>query len=133
MDIPRSAESVEALPRDWAPGPIPPREEIVRIIRDILPTADVSDPSWVRVDGPDFSVEVSLGDQVPLTTFACHIRGGDAAIGFVAELLDALQLRAFDPGSDTGIFNPATAADSLRRWRDYRNQIITDAAKPRGS
>lgn len=133
MDIPRSAQSVEAVPGDWVPGPIPPREEIIRIIRGMLPTADASDPSWVRVDGPDFSVEVSLGDQVPLTTFACHIRGGDGAIGFVADLLDALKLRAFDPGSDTGIFDPATAADSLERWREYRNRIIADAAKQRGS
>lgn len=66
MDIPLSATSVDTVPSDWVPGPIPMREEI----------------------------------------------------------LERLKLRAFDPGSATGIFDPATASESLARWREYRAQML---------
>jgi hypothetical protein len=78
----------------------------------------------VRANCPDFSVEFGIGNDVPLTTFACHVQGGDGAIGFIADLLDRLKLRAFDPDSDAGIFDPATAVDSLTRWRQYRDQVV---------
>jgi hypothetical protein len=124
MDIPRSATSVDTLPPDWMPGPIPVREEILRAIIEVDPTADLSDPSWVRVNGAGFSIEVNIGNDSPLTSFACHIRGGDYSIGFVADLLERLKLRAFDPGSPTGIFAPGTAGESLARWREYRDQVL---------
>jgi hypothetical protein len=131
MDIPRSANTVDEVPPDWVPGPIPSREEIMRAILEVVPAADASDPAWVRVEGPDFSVEASIGNDSPLTQFALHIRGGENSIGFVADVLDRLKLRAFDPGADGGIFDPTTAADSLARWRRYRDQVI--GSPPSGS
>ena len=125
MDIPPSATTADGLPHAWMPTPIPLREEILRTILAIDPTADQSDPSWVRVNGADFSVEVNISDDRPLTSFACHIRGGDHAIGFIADLLERLKLRALDPGSATGIFDPATAGESLARWREYRAQVLS--------
>jgi len=124
MDIPLSATSADTVPSDWVPGPIPMREEILRAIIEVDPTADLSDPSWVRVNGAGFSVEVNIGKECPLTNFTCHVRGGDYSIGFIADLLARLKLRAFDPGSATGIFDPATASESLARWREYRAQML---------
>jgi hypothetical protein len=122
-DIPASATTVEQVPSDWVLPPIPAREKIIGAILEIVPSADASDPSWVRINAPTLDVEVNIGPESPLTMFALHIRGGDNAIGFVAELLDKLKLRAFDPGSDSGIFDPAGSAESLARWRTYRGQI----------
>jgi hypothetical protein len=124
MDIPLSATSVDTVPSDWVPGPIPMREEILRAIIEVDPTADLSDPSWVRVNGAGFSVDINIGNDCPLTKFVCHVRGGDYSIGFIADLLERLKLRAFDPGSTTGIFDPATAGASLTRWREYRAQML---------
>jgi len=133
MDIPQSTQSTQSTdtaPIDWVPGPLPPRADIVRTILAIDPSADASDPAWVRVDGPGFSVEVNIGDEMPLTQFALHVRGGDQAVGFIATLLETLQLRAFDPGSGTGIFDPATAIESMKRWRQYRDQVLAERSAP---
>ena len=46
------------------------------------------------------------------------------AAGLVAELLDRCQWRAFDPESDTGIFEAATATASMKKWRAYRDQVL---------
>jgi hypothetical protein len=105
---------------------LPPREEIVRAILEIDPTADASDPAWVRVNGPDFSVEINISGETHATDFACHIRGADSAVGFIATLLERLHLRALDPSSDSGLFDPATAAVSQKRWRDYRDHVVSE-------
>jgi len=126
MDLPQDLTSADALPPNWVPRALPPREEIVRVILDIDPTADASDPAWVRVSGPDFSVEINFSGKVPLTDFACHVRGADPAVGFIATLLERLRLRALDPSSDSGLFDPATAATSQKRWREYRNQLMAE-------
>jgi hypothetical protein len=126
MDLPQGIRSAHALPPGWAPGPLPAREDIVRAILQIDPMADASDPAWVRLNGPDFSVEINLSGKTPLTEFACHVRGGELAVGFIAALLERLQLRALDPGSETGLFDPETASDSLSRWRQYRDRVVAE-------
>lgn len=124
MDLPQDLKTADALPPNWVPSPLPSREQIVHAILDIDPLADASDPSWVRVNGPDFSVEINISDKVPLTEFACHTRGADPAVGFIATLLDRLNLRALDASSESGLFAPATAAASQKRWREYRDQVV---------
>jgi hypothetical protein len=46
------------------------------------------------------------------------------AAGVVADILDRIGCRAIDPGSDTGFFNPETAAQSLAAWRVYRLRVV---------
>jgi hypothetical protein len=124
MDLPPDAKSAAAIPPGWMPRPLPAREDIIRTVLQVDSTADTSDPAWVRVNGPGFSVEINIADKTPLTEFACHVRGGDLAVGFIATLLERLQLRALDPGSASGLFDPATAPDSQARWRRYRDQVV---------
>jgi hypothetical protein len=124
MDLPPDATSAHAIPPGWIPRPLPAREDIIRTVLQVDSTADTSDPAWVRVNGPGFSVEINIADKTPLTEFACHVRGGDLAVGFIATLLDRLQLRALDPGSASGLFDPATAPDSQARWRRHRDQVV---------
>ena len=126
MDLPREVNTTDALPPGWVPGPLPAREDIVRTILEVDPMADASDPAWVRVNGADFSIEINISDKTPLTEFACHIRGSDLAVGFIATLLERLQLRALDPGSETGLFDPVAAAVSLTRWRQYRDRVMAE-------
>ncbi len=129
QDIPPNAHSVDEIPPDFVPQRLGLRPEILRRIQEVVPTADFSDPSWGTFDGPDFSVEFNIGDDGDVGGFAMHVRGGDAAAGFVAELLSRCGWRAFDPASESGIFEPARALESLTRWRDYRDRVLrTDNA-----
>jgi hypothetical protein len=89
-----------------------------------VPDADFSDPTWGRIEGPGYSIEVNIGSEDPVQGFAFHIRGGDMAAGIVADILETLGFRALDPESDTSLFDPAEAVESLRRWRSYRDQVV---------
>lgn len=124
QDIPLHVASVEEIPHDFAPQPLGPRSRIIDAIRYVAPFADTSDPAWVRIEGHGCDIEVNIGDTDPVQGFAFHIRGSDASVGVVAAVLARLGLRAFDPGSDTGFFDAATASASLERWMAFRERAL---------
>lgn len=124
QDIPKDAASVAEIPDDFVPQPIGPRSRIIDAIRYVAPFADISDPAWVRIEGNGCDIEINLGAEEPVRNFALHIRGGDASVGVVAAILARLELRAFDPESDTGLFDLATASASLEQWMAFRERAF---------
>jgi hypothetical protein len=124
QDIPPTAQNIDDIPQNFAPQPLGLRADILRRIQAVVPEADFSDPSWGTYEGPDFSVEFNIGDDSTVDGLALHVRGGDAAAGFVADLLLQCGWRAFDPSSQSGIFDPAAALHSLQRWRKYRDHVL---------
>jgi len=124
QDIPPTAQNVDDIPQDFAPQPLGLRADILRRIQAVVPDADFSDPSWGTFEGPGFSVEFNIGNESTVDGLALHIRGGDTAAGFVADFLLQCGWRAFDPASESGIFDPATALQSLQRWREYRDHVL---------
>lgn len=124
QDIPRLATSVDEIPDDFIPGPIASRAVILDAIQAVLPFADVSDPSWIRIDSQGVALEISIQEADPVESFAFHVRGGEHSIGAIAEILARLGLRAFDPQAQSGIFDPSTAAESLARWQAYRDRAL---------
>lgn len=125
QDLPKSAAAVSAIPADFVPGPLCDRASALAVILEAAPFADLTDPSWIRVNSPKADLEINLGSDDPVFGFAFHIRGGTEAIGLVAAILSKLGLRALDPGAEGGIFGPATAAQSLRRWQAYREKVLS--------
>jgi len=123
-DIPPTAQSVDDIPDDFVPRPLGSRAEIIHLIGEVVPGVDFSDPSWGTFEGPDFSVEFNIGAAGVVDCLALHVRGGDAAAGLVADLLLRCGWRAFDPSSESGIFDPGTAVQSLQRWRAYRDHVV---------
>jgi len=124
QDIPAAATRVDEIPDDFEPATIGARASVLAVIRDVAPFADFSNPAWVKIASEAVDVEVNLGDDEELTSFAFHVRGGDESVGLIADILGRLGLRAFDPGSDSGIFEASTALRSLEKWRAYRDRII---------
>jgi len=123
--LPSGVDSVSDIPEDYVPGPLGSRDSIIAAILSVAPGADFRDPSWGKLDGPGFSIEVSLGEHQIVTGFTMHVRGGDLSVHVVQEILQALDLRALDPSSSTGIFDPGSASlDGLRRWREYRTRVL---------
>lgn len=123
MDLPPSAERVADIPSDFEPAPLGQRTEIIAKIREVVPFADFSNPAWGHIDTSEFAIEVNIGDEEVVSSFVLHVRGGDAAAGAVVAILDHLGLRAIETGAGE-ILDPATAADALRQWRAYRDQIV---------
>ncbi|MDQ4055721.1 MAG: hypothetical protein M3237_23930 [Actinomycetota bacterium] len=107
QDIPDDVSKVEEIPDDWMPEPLPfGSVEVIEAVRELVPDADTSDPEWLHISLPGVDVEVNLRNESPLSSFALHVRAADqaAADALIRRLLARLGVRAFDPDSESGIF-----------------------------
>ena len=105
QDLPAGIESVGDIPDDFVPRDLGPRAAIVQAIQRAVPSIDFTDPTWGRIEGQGYAIEINIREDDPVRSFAFHVRGGDDAAEVVAEVLAALNLRAIDPQSDTGLFS----------------------------
>ncbi|HEU5232272.1 MAG TPA: hypothetical protein VFU50_05390 [Terriglobales bacterium] len=123
QDFPANAKTVAEIPSDFKPASIGNRTIIIEKIKDIVPSADFSNPAYGVIDGIGWSIEVSIPEE-ECKGFAFHVRGGDTAVGVVAAILQCLRLRALD--AQTGKFFEAgpPALDSFYAWRDYRDRVV---------
>jgi hypothetical protein len=128
QDLPGNAKAVSDIPADFRPASIGKRSKVIEKIKEVVPTADFADPSWGLIEGDDWSVEVNIGTNEDCHGFAFHVRGGDAAVGVVAAVLEHMKLRALD--SQTGEFfvSGPEAIESFRKWRAYRDQVVGKSA-----
>ena len=109
QDIPANARTVSDIPHGWMPSPLPfLRDQVIAAVRELAPDADFSDPGWGQVSLLGAEIEVNVRDELPLHSFALHVRGSDrgAADAFVARLSERLNVSAFDPegAQESGIF-----------------------------
>ena len=108
QDLPPGISSVDQIPDDFEPGLIGTRSEVIAVIKQVAPTVDFADPSWgVLAEPSRFHIEVNLGNDEELSSFAFHVAGGAEADRVIERILQALNLRALDTGSDTGLFHMA--------------------------
>ena len=95
----------------------------MKSISGFFPAVDFSDPAWGRIAGPGFDIDVNFGKAEPVECITLHVSGGDQAPAVVADLVEALGLRALD--SSTGeFFTPEAAEASFRKWREYRDHVV---------
>ena len=116
QDILTNVSEVKDIPSDWMPDPLPySHSEIVATIQRVVPAADFSDPEWGHIEGENFSIEVNIKREEPMRSFAFHCRANGLDADYVvADILEALSLRAFDIDSETGIFeDPRTRPEGL--------------------
>lgn len=130
QDLPRDAKTIDDVAKDFAPGPLPcTRTQVIAAIADIVPFADFSDPAWGKIDDEVCQMDVNLGNAEALDSFAFHVYGGSYCAVIIAQVLQRLGLRALDPQSDTGFFEPGTSSESFERWRRYRDQVTKPPAR----
>ena len=127
QDIPSDARTIDDLPDDFVPATIGRRAEIIAKIKEVVPFADFSDPAWGTIEGTDYSIEVNLGADESIDSFAFHVRGDDVAAGLVSDILKHLNFRAFDSGTGD-IFDHQKAAAGLKKWRAYRDLVVDHKA-----
>jgi len=123
--IPHSVRTLDDMPSDYDPLLIGKRDQLISSIRDVVPDADFSDPAWGIIEGPGYSAEVNMGNDEDVKGFAFHVRGGDDSALLVADVLEHLGLRGFDPSSDSGIFGVSDDPRvGLRKWREYKTYVL---------
>lgn len=114
--------TVESIPSDYSPPAIGSREELIRKLHEAIPEIDFSDPSWGILDGPGYSIEISIGERAELRGIALHVRGAGEAIPIVSKIVAASELRAID--AQTGeFFSEEAAEESFRGWQAYRDRV----------
>ena len=114
----------DQLPKDWQPGPVGPKKDLIAKILEILPTTNFSDPTWGQYAGEGFSVEFNVGSEDPIESIMLHVRGGEAAVDCVNRLIKHLEVRALD--TTTGkLIDPDGHTDGMRLWREFRDQILS--------
>lgn len=124
QDLPANAASIADIPGDFTPRGLGPRATIVEAIRRAAPGVLFDETGWAAIDGPDYSIEVSLGVEDPVQSFAFHVRGGAASLFVVATILDDLGYRALAPDTESGFFRlERDARDAYARWRAYLAQV----------
>ena len=124
QDLPASVTSVEDISDDFQPKPIGNRAQLITQIQQVVPQVDFTDPSWGIIEGDDWSIEVSMGDEEFCNSIAFHVRGGDGAIGAVSVMLDKLKLRAINCQSNDFFTAGPESLESFQAWCRYRDRVV---------
>jgi hypothetical protein len=129
QDLPEGVETVKDIPADFKPALLGKRSTFIEKIIEVVPAADFRNPSWGKIDGDGWSIEVSMGASEDSDGFTFHVRGGSAALAVVAMILQHLNLRALDPQAASGFFVGPGSKAGFDRWSAYRDQV-TDKSQP---
>ena len=124
QDIPAGVKSVDEIPEDFVPKPIGTRSAVVASIRKVAPEVKFSSPEWGTIEGDSYHLDVNLGPNDPVTAFAFHLYGEEEGLFIIAGVLDELGVRAFAPGTESGLFDLDPTTEAFLRWREYRNNLI---------
>jgi hypothetical protein len=106
-DLPQ-VKRAQDLPGDYRPRSLGSRSALQRRILEVLPEVDFTDPAWGVLETTDCVIQFSMASD-PVDAFALHVRAGRdgaAAVPVISRLLACLSLRALDPASPTGLFQP---------------------------
>ena len=131
MNVPEGIESPAELPDDFESN-LGTAESFLSLLNSLFPEIDLSDPTWGILDGPDFSIEFSIGENDPIESVMLHVRGSDQAIQPIQRLCQAGSWRALDMGDGEFIDFSAEPAAGLESWRDLRDEAAA-AARSRGA
>ena len=126
MKLPREARTVDDLDADYEPPTIGPRHAVIEAIASVVPTADFSDPSWGLIETAHALIEVNLGSEEIVDSFALHVRGGGVEVlTLIADLLAAVDVRAID-GSSGDFFDASGSRQGWEEWQRYRDDVLGD-------
>jgi hypothetical protein len=105
--------------------PLGSRDEVLSIIHNVFPQVNLSDPTWIILDGNDYSIEINVSQNHQIDTLMLHVRGNPEAINAIESLCKATGWRAFDPsGGDFIDFTNPDRDKGFQRWQGYNDFIV---------
>jgi hypothetical protein len=119
--LPASAVRVEDVPATFEPIPLGSRAEVLAALAKAFPAANTSDPTWITIDDPRYSIELSAAED-PVSALTLHVRGDESVIPLIDRFIDLRGARAVDTWTGE-FFDPATAVESIRRWTLYLEEL----------
>ena len=122
--FPPGIKSLEQLANNFMPAAIATRAEVAQSLKRLFPDADVSDLSWLVLDGHEFKIEIDTGHKEPCNGLTLHVRGSDEAVGAVTQIALNFKSRAFDMSLyqfHDLMSNPASGFD---QWHKYSRRVV---------
>lgn len=99
MRGPGGVRRLEDMPQAYRPPPLGPAARVVTLIREAVPDVDATDPTWLRITGPDYSVEATIGKGVEVRDVTFYLGGGERAIPVVLQVCRHLRVTPYDTES----------------------------------
>ncbi len=128
MHAPPEMRSVEDMDQDFRPPVLGEAGELRHAIQTLFPKIDFSDPTWGRLDGPDFWIEWNMGKDHVVDTIMLHVRGGDGAVQIIQYVCREMGWRALDISSGEFLDAMPDPAAGFHAWRAYRDHVIASSA-----
>lgn len=123
QDIPEGLTNLDDWPEDYEMKPLGRRDDIISIIKEVIPEVDFSNPSWGVYEGDVFRIEFSIGDEELCDCIALHILGEGEPVPIINQILSRLNCRALDCSAG-GIYDPEKAMQSFKDFQEYRDKVI---------
>jgi len=123
MNVSPTIVTGDDFPEDFT-SELGPRAQVLSRMTAILPSLDLTDPTWGILDGDDFFIEFNIGDRDPVDVMTLHIRGGNGVISVIQRICEHTGWRAFDTSTGDFIDFTANPAEGLHQWRASRDQVV---------
>jgi hypothetical protein len=116
---------MERLTEENTP-PLGALDQVLATIRTALPEVDLCDPTWGRVEHPEYTIELNIGRDDPVRSVGLRVHGGDGALEPIARLCEHTGWRALDYSTGDFLDEAADPAEGLRGRRAFRDRVIDD-------
>ncbi len=111
------------LPEDFRPSAIATRTEVAQSLKRLFPEADISDLSWIVLEGDKFKIEINTGRREPCDGLKLHVRGSSEALGAVTQIERNFEARAFDMTACQFLDRMTDPASGFEQWRTSTRRV----------
>lgn len=123
--LPAHITSVDELLMVYQPSALGSKATILGLLTDLLPDADVTDPTWVMLTREKFGIEFVVGHDDPVDSLGVRIHRADSAMAIVQLLSERTGWRAYDTSLGSLINFQDDPAQCPRARRAYSDRAIT--------
>lgn len=130
--LPDAFVSISDIPTDFVPEPLESRAAVLTVLAEVFPDADLTDPTWVQLNRPNYAIEFIVGDKEPVESLSFRPHGDDTLLEALQLLCERTGWRAIDTSSGDFINFNANPAQGLQAWRTYAQRVTGTSFDPRG-
>ena len=94
LKVSNEVKSLSDLPKDYNPSPLGTLNDILGMLKKLLPDIDFSDPYWGMLGLEKGSIEFSIGDEDPVECIMLYIRG--EVFDIIEEICQKASWQAFN-------------------------------------
>ena len=90
---------LDEIPEGFTPPVLGSPEDVVTRIQAAAPQVQVVDAAWLKLEAPDYSVDIAIGKSHEVHDITFYVNSGDGAVAIIQHVCSALGITAFDTDS----------------------------------